>query len=188
MHQQARLSEIFDQILQNTPVLGFGSRTPPFPPPRKWNSSQSPSQTLPRTPPPTENEILPRVQVTPYPEHLTQKPPSPRKFKTLIFFFVDSKSDLTQNTTPPPPTPSQIQNNFNFLSRFQIWPYREYHPPPKLKSLIFFPEFKSDLSQNPPLPRKLKTLTEVKIIIKYIKTSSFAQNERSNKCSPDCGD
>ena len=36
MHQQARLPkhmlpEIFDQILQNTPVLGFGSRTPPHP-------------------------------------------------------------------------------------------------------------------------------------------------------------
>ena len=30
MHQQARLPEIFDQILQNTPVLGFGSRTPPL--------------------------------------------------------------------------------------------------------------------------------------------------------------
>ena len=32
MHQQAKLPEIFDQILQNTPVLGFGSRTPPPPP------------------------------------------------------------------------------------------------------------------------------------------------------------
>ena len=29
MHQQARLPEFFDQILQNTPVLGFGSRTLP---------------------------------------------------------------------------------------------------------------------------------------------------------------
>ena len=29
MHQQAKLPEIFDQIPQNTPVLGFGSRTPP---------------------------------------------------------------------------------------------------------------------------------------------------------------
>ena len=31
MHQQAKLQEILDQILQNTPVLGFGSRTPPLP-------------------------------------------------------------------------------------------------------------------------------------------------------------
>ena len=29
MHKQGRLTEIFDQIAQNTPVLEFGSRTPP---------------------------------------------------------------------------------------------------------------------------------------------------------------
>ena len=46
MHQPARFPEIFDQILQNTPVLEFGSRTPPPPP----------------------IEIVPRVQVRPYPE------------------------------------------------------------------------------------------------------------------------
>ena len=45
MHQQARLPENFDQILQNTPVLQFGSRTPP------------------------QIKIVPRVQVQPYPEH-----------------------------------------------------------------------------------------------------------------------
>ena len=55
MHQPARLPEIFEQILQNTPVLEFGSRTPP-----------------PPTPP--QNEIAARVQVRPYPEH----PPPPQ--------------------------------------------------------------------------------------------------------------
>ena len=75
---QARFPEIFDQILQNTPVLGFGSRTHTPSPPRKWNSSQSSSLTLPRTPPP------------------------PMKF------FPESKSDLTQNTpSPPPPSPQK---------------------------------------------------------------------------------
>ena len=29
MHKLARLPEIFDQILQNTPVLEFGSESPP---------------------------------------------------------------------------------------------------------------------------------------------------------------
>ena len=46
MHQQARLPENFDQILQNTPVLQFGSRTPP-----------------------PQIKIVSRVQVRPYPEH-----------------------------------------------------------------------------------------------------------------------
>ena len=32
MYKQARLPEIFDQILKNTPALEFGSRTPPPPP------------------------------------------------------------------------------------------------------------------------------------------------------------
>ena len=41
MHQPARLPEIFDQILQNTPVLEFGSKHPP----------------------PPKIEIVPRVQV-----------------------------------------------------------------------------------------------------------------------------
>ena len=50
MHQPARLPEIFDQILQNTYVLQFGSTTP-----------------------------------------------LPQKLK----FFLESKSNLTQNTRPP---------------------------------------------------------------------------------------
>ena len=50
MHQPARLPEIFDQILQNTPVLEFGSKHPPSP----------------------KIEIVPRVQVWPYPEHPSQ--------------------------------------------------------------------------------------------------------------------
>ena len=39
MHKQARLPEIFDKILQNIPVLQFGSRTPP--PPPNWNLGRS---------------------------------------------------------------------------------------------------------------------------------------------------
>ena len=52
MHKQARLPEIFDQILQNTPVLEFGSITPPSP---ELIFLLSPNLTLPRTPP-TRNE------------------------------------------------------------------------------------------------------------------------------------
>ena len=73
MHQPARLPEFFDQILQNTPVLEFGSRTPPpkklklFPefkceltqntPPMKnsnFLSFLSSNLSLPRTTPPKE--------------------------------------------------------------------------------------------------------------------------------------
>ena len=71
MHQPARLPEIFDQILQNTPDLEFGSRTPPPP-----------------------IEIVPRVQIWAYPEH-----PPPKKWKTLNL-FPEFKSELTQNTPP----------------------------------------------------------------------------------------
>ena len=75
MHQQARLPEIFDQILQNTPVLEFGSRT--LPPPLKIEIvPRGPSLSLPRTPPPAP------------------------KWKTLTF-FPEFKSELTQNTPPP---------------------------------------------------------------------------------------
>ena len=71
MHKQARLPEFFDQILQNTPVMEFGSRTSPpqlkffpesksdltqKPPPENRNSFQSPNLTLPRTPPPLKIE------------------------------------------------------------------------------------------------------------------------------------
>ena len=61
MHQPARLPENFDQILQNTPVLELGSRTPPTPPP-----------------PPHQIKIIPKVQVRPYPEH---PPPPPENEK-----------------------------------------------------------------------------------------------------------
>ena len=145
MHHQAKLPESFDQILQNTLCSGIWFQNTPH---RKWNSSQSPSPSLPRTSPPW-------------------------KLRTLTF-FLDSKSDLTQNT----PSPPKIENS-NFLSRFQIWPYPEHpppknkilprvqvwpypeHPPPKLKTLTFFLDSKSDLTQNTPPPpsRKLKTLT-----------------------------
>ena len=100
MHQPARLPEIFDQISVEHPCS------------RIWFQN---------TPPP-KIEIVPRVQVWPYPEH-----PSPLKMK-----------------------------NSNFLSWVQIWAYPE-HPPPKWKTLTFFPEFKSELTQNTPL--QWKTLT-----------------------------
>ena len=55
-----------------------------------------------------------------------------------------------------PRTPPPIEN-FNFLSRVQNWPYPEHPPPWKLKTLIFFPESKTDLTQNhPPLPKKIE--------------------------------
>ena len=41
--------------------------------------------------------------------------------------------------------------NSNLISWVQIWAYPE-HPPPKWKTLTFFPEFKSELTQNPPAP------------------------------------
>ena len=79
--------------------------------------------------------------------------------KTLIF-FPESKSDLTQNTPPLkmkilswvqiwpyPEHPPPPKMKTNFLSPVQIWPYPEH--PPKWK-LIFFPESKSDLTQNTP--------------------------------------
>ena len=50
MHQPARFPENFDQILQNTPVTEFGSRTPP--PLENSNCSQSPSLALPKKPTP----------------------------------------------------------------------------------------------------------------------------------------
>ena len=100
MHQPAKLPEIFDQILQNTPVLEFGSRTPP--------------------PPPKKIEIVPRVQVWLYPEH-------PRKWKTelsfKVTFFPEFKSELTQNTPPP-----MKMKNSNLLSWVQIWAYPEQPP------------------------------------------------------------
>ena len=142
---QARFPEIFDQILQNTPVLEFRSRTPPPPHPQKWNSSQSPSLTLPRTHP-SENEILARVQIWSYPEH------PPPKLKTLIF-FPESETDLTQNTSLPP---QKIENS-DVLSRFQIWPYPEHPPPENWKTLIFFLESETDLTQNTsPSPPKIE--------------------------------
>ena len=70
--------------------------------------------------------------------------------KTLIF-FPESKSDLTQNTPQ--------NENSNFLSWVQIWPYPE-HPPWKWK-LIFFPESKSDLTQNTPPKWRLKYVETV---------------------------
>ena len=104
---QARFPEIFDQILQNTPVLEFGSRTP--------------------SPPHHRNEILPRVQVWPYPEH-----PPPGKLKTLIF-FPESKTDLTQNT--PTPTPPGTWSR-------SIWRIMTVSPEDTI-SLAFCNDFKS---------------------------------------------
>ena len=51
MHQPARFPEIFDQILQNTPVLEFGSRTPPLPKLKLFPESKS---NLTQNPPPNE--------------------------------------------------------------------------------------------------------------------------------------
>ena len=77
------------------------------------------------------------------PEH---PPPKNKKL------FPESKSGLTQNTPPP-------QNeNSNFLSWVQIWAYPEPRPlhPWKWKTLTFFPEFRSELTQNLPPPPKMK--------------------------------
>ena len=49
MHQQAKLPEIFDQILQNTPVLGFGSTATP--PENKILPRESKSDLTQNTPP-----------------------------------------------------------------------------------------------------------------------------------------
>ena len=63
MHQQARHPEIFDQILQNTPL--FWDLVPEHPPMKFFPESKS--DLTQNTPP--ENEIFPRVQVRPYPEY-----------------------------------------------------------------------------------------------------------------------
>ena len=52
---------------------------------------------------------------------------------------------------PPPPLKWK---NSNFLSWVQIWAYPE-HPPRQWKTLTFFPEFKSELTQNT-CPQKMK--------------------------------
>ena len=71
MYQPARLPEIFDQILQNTPVLEFGSRTHPwklklFP----ESKSELTQNTLPLPPPKMKNSnFLSWVQIWAYPEH-----------------------------------------------------------------------------------------------------------------------
>ena len=71
LHKQTRLPEMFDEILNNTPVLEFGSKTPPPPPieivPRVWPYPEP-------LPPKIENSnFLSRVQISPYPEHPPQK-------------------------------------------------------------------------------------------------------------------
>ena len=60
-----------------------------------------------------------------------------------------------------PPASPEMKNS-NFLSWLQIWAYTEHPPPPwKWKTLTFFPEFRSELTQNttPLPPPKWKTLT-----------------------------
>ena len=97
MHQQAKLLEILTKF----------SRTPLF-----WRIGS-------RTPHPPEMKFFPESKICPYPAHA----PTPKKLKTLTF-FLDSKSDLTQNT------------------------------PVKMK---FFPESKSVLTQHmPPSPKNWK--------------------------------
>ena len=77
-----RLPEFFDQIAQFTPVLEFGSEHPP--PPENWNLGRSWQFGV---------------------WHF--RTPLPPNFKTLIF-FLESKSDLFQNTPPPPPQISKL--------------------------------------------------------------------------------
>ena len=119
MHQQAKLPEIFDQIPQNTPTPGNEILPrvqvwpyPEHPPPHKIENSN----------------FLSRVQVQPYPEH-----PSPaRKLKTLTF-FLDSKSDLTQNipqgrlkyveTNGCIPKGYHLVSLFVYVSRYTDWIY-----------------------------------------------------------------
>ena len=112
LHKQTRLPEIFDEILNNnTPVLEFGSKTPPsnwnwggvfcflilfssfliFFPESKFHLTQNtPCKKIENT------NFLSRFQNWPYPE---QNIPPPQ-LKTLIF-FPESKTDLTKNTPPP---------------------------------------------------------------------------------------
>ena len=126
---QLGFQKIFDQILQNTPVLEFGSRTPPpnwncksklFPesPPENWNCSKSTSLTLPRTNTP------------------------PPKWKTLTF-FPEFRSELTQNTPP--------MKNSNFLSWVQIWAYPE-HPPMKNSNFLSWVQIWAYPEPPPPHP------------------------------------
>ena len=91
MHKQARLPEIFDQILNNTPVPEFGSRTP-LSLPEIETLPRVQVQPYPEYPPQIENSnFLSRFQNWPYPEH----PPS---IENSNFQSPKSKSDLT----PPP--------------------------------------------------------------------------------------
>ena len=78
MHQPARFPEIFDQILQNTPVLEFGSRHPP--------QMKNPN-------------FLSWIQIWAYPEHLP-----PKKWKTKFLSWVQIWA-YPEHPTTPTPTP-----------------------------------------------------------------------------------
>ena len=79
-------------------------------------------------------------------------------------------SGISHRTPPPPPMknsnflswvqiwaytehPSLKMKNFNFLSWVQIWAYTEHPPSWKWKTLTFFPEFRSEPTQNTPPPK-----------------------------------
>ena len=64
-------------------------------------------------------EIFDQILQSPSP--ILPRTPLPPKLESLIF-IPEPKSDLTQNTHPPP----KIENS-NFLSGVQIW---SYPPPP----------------------------------------------------------
>ena len=139
MHQPAMLPENFDQIPQNTPVLEFGSRSPP------------------------QLKIVPRVQIWAYPE----QPPTPHRHPKMknSNFLPEFKSEITQNTHHPhPPSPENENLTFFLSSNLSLprtpppphggWSMWRLYPPRipsrllKMKNSNFLPEFKSELTQN----------------------------------------
>ena len=148
MHQPARLPENFDQISPKHPCSGILHRTPPSP--RKMKNSN----------------FLSWVQIWAYPEHT----PSPRKMKNSNFLSWVQIWAYPEHTPPPkmknsnflswvqilayPEHPPPKMKNSNFLSWVQIWAYPEH--PAKMKTLTFFPEFRSELTENTAPPRKWK--------------------------------
>ena len=63
----------------------------------------------------------------------------------MLTFDVDANGNLTLARTPPAPAQNE---NSNFPSGVQIWPYPEHPPPSEWKLLIFLSESKCDLTQN----------------------------------------
>ena len=133
---QLGFQKFLTKILENTPVLEFGSRTPPLQNLKLFPESKS--GLTQNTPKMKNSNFLSWVQIWAYPEH------PPWKWKTLTF-FAEFKSELTQNTPPQWKT-------LTFFAEFKS--ELTQNTPPQWKTLTFFAEFKSELTQNTPPPMK----------------------------------